>query len=344
MTDGTSPAEETVAASPKTLSIIIPVYNGTEYLDRCVDSVLSQRRFGQDDLEILLLDDGSTDASLEAIRRLEKAHPTCVRGLHHPNMGVAATRNRGIEEARGTYVMFIDQDDWIDDDYCRTYHDAIEATGADVVYGGYRRPDRTGKVRSSMVPSPAPYSRFIVMAAWAKIHSRAFLISSGARFFSNKFGEDNVFTVTEIAATDRWHRIDYVGYNWFYNEGSVSNTSQRGLTADNTAHLMAMLQALRAAAGSQRASYAVRYYLLRTIVFYLLFSGRRSRAGDFVQAQKLFFDWHRTHCGPLRGREVFGPRGETTQARLAILVMITLDRLKLTGLFARAYCQPGSRA
>lgn len=335
MTDG---------VSTKRLSIIIPVYNGAEHLPRCVDSVLSQRGVGTHDLEILLLDDGSSDSSPDVIRGYERQHPDCVRGLHHPNMGVAATRNRGIDEAHGTYVMFIDQDDWIDRDYCRTFLDAIESGRADVVYGGYRRPDTTGRILTTTRPGADFYARFIVMAAWAKIHSRDFLLGNGVRFFSNKFGEDSVFTVSEICSTDRWHRINYVGYNWFYNEASVSNTSQRGLRPDDTDRLLALLNELSCAASKQRGSFAVRYFLLRTIVFYLLFSGRHSRPEDFLHAHKSFFSWYRSECGQLSIRESLGPAGETLQARLAILLMIVVDRLRLTPTFARAFCRPGGAA
>ena len=131
-----------------------------------------------------------------------------------------------------------------------------------------------------------------------------------------------------------------MGYNWFYNEASVSNTSQRGLTPHNTEQLLALLNALLEAAAAMRGSFEMRYYLLRTIVFYLLFSGRHSRPEDFLHAHGTFFSWYRTHWRALAGREFFGPQGETMQARIAIITMILLDRLRLTGIFARAYCRP----
>ncbi len=328
------------ASSPKKLTVIVPVYNGATYLARCLDSLLAQEGFPSDDLEILLLDDGSTDSSGTIIDRYHQAHPQCVRGLQHPNMGVAATRNRGIDEARGVYVMFVDQDDWVDSTYCRTFYDAIVASGADVAYGGYRRPDEAGRVRVTVTPGRDFYARFIVVAAWAKIHSRAFLLEHGVRFLSNKYGEDTVFTVAEIAATSAWQHIDYVGYNWFFNTASVSNTSQQGLTPDDTAPLLTLLNEIRGAAAALRDTVEVRYYLLRTIVFYLLFSGRHSTPRDFVDAQSALFHWYKTHCGALSARELMGPPGETTQARMAILAMVIVDRLRLTALFARIYCRP----
>ena len=328
----------------KQLSIIIPVYNGKRHLRRCVDSVLSQKHFPRDQLDIILLDDGSRDSSFDIMQDYEHAHPECVRALQHPNMGVAETRNRGIREARGTYVMFIDQDDWIDKDYCHTYHTAIESTGADVVYGGYRRPDATGRRGRPMLPSDSFYSRYIITAAWAKIHRRELLIRASITFFNNKFGEDSVFTIKEISATDKWHRLDYVGYNWFHNESSVSNTAQRSMSEQDTLQLMVLLEELLGAAGENRHTYEMRYYLLRTITFYLLFSGRHGRPEDFIRSHHAFFHWYRTNCGNLSWGQLLGPKGETLTARLAILVMAAIERFNLAHGFARILSRPPGRS
>ena len=125
------------------VSIIIPVYNGEKYLKRCVDSVFA---CGFEDMEILLLDDGSTDSSSKIIAEYCDAHSEIVKGFSHENMGVASTRNKGIELARGQYILFLDQDDWLDSDYIHTFYQAIEESGADVAVGGYKRPDANGKI------------------------------------------------------------------------------------------------------------------------------------------------------------------------------------------------------
>ncbi len=340
MNEPVSVEELDATESTKRVSIIIPVFNGELHLARCIDSVLAQTGIPLTELEVLLIDDGSTDRSPEIIDTYSQAHPATVRSLAHPNRGVALTRNRGIEEAHGSYVMFIDQDDWIDSDYCRTYLHAAELSGADVVYGGYRRPDGTGGIDRTEIPSQTYYSRFIVTAAWAKLHTREILKQHGVTFFPSKFGEDAVFTIREIAATPNWHRIDYVGYNWFLNRRSVSATVQRGITAKDTEHLLALMNELLRSGSALRTTYEMRYYLLREIVFYLLFSGRHSRRADFLHLHRVLFRWYHTEVGALSVRELAGPHGETVPARLAILAMVLFDRLRLTGLFARLYCRP----
>ena len=99
------------------VSIIIPVYNAAKpwkeektALHRCLDSVLSQD-FG--DFELILVDDGSNDAS-PAILDAYAAADSRITVIHKPNSGVSDTRNRGIERACGDYIQFIDADDWLD--------------------------------------------------------------------------------------------------------------------------------------------------------------------------------------------------------------------------------------
>lgn len=89
------------------ISFIIPVYNSKDYLPACVDSI---RTAGFEDYEILLIDDGSTDGSGALCDGLVQRFPE-VRVVHQPNAGVSAARNRGICEARGDYILFVDSDD-----------------------------------------------------------------------------------------------------------------------------------------------------------------------------------------------------------------------------------------
>ena len=94
------------------LSIIVPVYNVAEHLMRCLESIVVQMR---DDYELLLIDDGSTDASGALCDAFAHEHPGCnVVVIHQPNGGLSAARNAGIDRARGEYITFVDSDDYID--------------------------------------------------------------------------------------------------------------------------------------------------------------------------------------------------------------------------------------
>ena len=92
------------------ISIIVPIYNAEEYLERCIESIKKQT---YQKWELILVDDGSTDCSLQLCEKIA-LKDTRIRVIHIENLGVSMARNRGIEEAKGEYISFIDADDWVD--------------------------------------------------------------------------------------------------------------------------------------------------------------------------------------------------------------------------------------
>ena len=121
-----------MATSP-TISIVVPVYNTQRYLQECLDSLLKQ---SLSDIEIICIDDGSTDGSPAMIDEAAKADAR-VKAIHQANAGVSAARNHGLELACGTYVLFVDSDDFIRHDTCELLHKVAERDSADiVVFGG----------------------------------------------------------------------------------------------------------------------------------------------------------------------------------------------------------------
>lgn len=100
-------------------SVIVPVYNVEDVLDRCIESVLVQT---YKDFELLLIDDGSNDQSLQICLRYA-ALDNRVRVVHQDNSGVSAARNKGLSKAKGKYIVFIDSDDYVDEDYLSSFCD-----------------------------------------------------------------------------------------------------------------------------------------------------------------------------------------------------------------------------
>ena len=114
-------------------SIIVPVYNSEKYLADCLESVLNQT---VDDFEIIIVNDGSTDDSQSIIDRFA-ATDTCITAISQNNAGVSAARNRGLEEARGEFVSFVDSDDRISNHYVESLEIEFERHDPDIiVFGG----------------------------------------------------------------------------------------------------------------------------------------------------------------------------------------------------------------
>jgi glycosyltransferase EpsH len=117
------------------ISVIVPVYNVEKYLTQCVDSVLSQT---YSNIEVVLVDDGSTDASPGICDRYAQNDKRIIV-IHKKNEGLSSARNKGLEAATGDYIMFVDSDDWIDLDTCEVVLEKALNTNVDLVFWSYVR-------------------------------------------------------------------------------------------------------------------------------------------------------------------------------------------------------------
>ncbi len=115
-----------------TVSVIIPVYNASKSLNKTLESLINQT---YSDLEIILINDGSKDSSLDICRQYAEKDSR-ITVLTHENHGVSYTRNRGLDIATGKYLMFLDGDDTFDSEMIQKYVEIAEKTNADVVIGG----------------------------------------------------------------------------------------------------------------------------------------------------------------------------------------------------------------
>lgn len=111
------------------ISIIVPVFNTEKYLDKCIQSILGQT---YSNIELLLIDDGSTDSS-GAICDKYVTQDSRVRVFHKPNEGVSIARNWGLDNAKGEWITFVDSDDWIDTDMYEKMYNAVMQNKADMV-------------------------------------------------------------------------------------------------------------------------------------------------------------------------------------------------------------------
>lgn len=186
------------------LSIIIPVYNAEDYLDRCLHSIIDQ---GFASYEVILVDDGSTDSSPLICDRYSATDPR-FRTIHKPNGGVSSARNAGLELAKGEYVMFVDSDDALLPYAIDDMMDVV--AGEDMVVAGYAVfmggvPIRNMHPSASVSYKGVEYARFfqdnirrnceMLDAPWAKLFRRKAI--GATRFDENlNYAEDKLFVFT----------------------------------------------------------------------------------------------------------------------------------------------------
>ena len=122
-----------ISVEENIISIIIPAYNAEKYIGKCLESVVRQ---SYANLEIIVVDDGSRDATGRIIDRYKEKDER-LKAIHQDNMGQAKARNVGLECAKGKYIMFLDSDDWLDPNCCEIVLNEIEKEQADIVLFEY---------------------------------------------------------------------------------------------------------------------------------------------------------------------------------------------------------------
>lgn len=180
------------------ISVIVPVYNTEKYLTECVESIISQT---YRNLEIILVDDGSTDLSGSICNSFAEKDSRIIV-IHQKNVGLSAARNRGLDECHGEFVAFVDSDDIIPPDAMTNLMKIHSETAADLVIGGYYGIGTAGYVRWNIIPGgvktytgtgfltdPAAQNGIPVILVWGKLYSKE--LWDGIRFPIGQRFEDS---------------------------------------------------------------------------------------------------------------------------------------------------------
>lgn len=315
------------------VSIIVPVYNTEKYLNRCVDSILNQ---SFENFELILIDDGSTDRSLQIMREYESKDKR-VRIFSNKNSGPALTRNFGIDKSESDYVMFIDSDDYIDYNYIKAYYSAISANDFDIVIGGYKRVINE-KIEYTLRLKSGEFSKYVVTGPVCRIIKKSFLDDNNVRFLDTNSSEDVYFNLMIYNKTKKIGIIDDVGYNYFYNANSLSNTAHKGFKKD--IRITELLDLINVEDSYNKE--LNQYYIIRYIIWYLLYSGKTASSDDFISEYNKLFGWLDCNIPNHRKNKYlsfFKPKEDPFKYRLIINTFSVLSRMNLIGFFSKIYCK-----
>ena len=211
-----------------TISIIVPIYNAERTLNRCVKSLLEQ---SFDKIEILLVNDGSKDGSLQLCREWEKADPR-IRVIDKPNGGVSSARNMGLEVATGEYVVFCDSDDCVSPYWCEILLQNSAPGDMAVCDMVWPPPERetlqtlSAKIieRNEFMNHPS-----VMSSVWNKIFQLQIIREKGLRFSEQlRLGEDFVFVMHYLGCiTGQVHILPHKLY--YYDTSTEGSLSKRSI-------------------------------------------------------------------------------------------------------------------
>lgn len=212
------------------LSIVAAVYNLEKYLPRCLDALVNQTL---QEIEILCVDDGSTDSAPQIIDNYQKRYPDKIKVFHKENGGEFTTRNYGLERATGEYVTFVDTDDYVERNWAEKLYNAAKENDADLTVCAFERIDlKTNKVVATNmtnfgntvkeINSKDDYLLFINPAPWNKVYKREKI--KDLRFLPFRGFNDTMFLASCYTKMNKIAFIPDVLYHYYLRYDSQIHT------------------------------------------------------------------------------------------------------------------------
>lgn len=259
------------------ISIIVPVYNTAAYLERCVDSILKQT---YTQLEIILVDDGSTDASAKMCDAYAEQDDR-VKVIHKENGGLSSARNAGLREALGSYIGYVDSDDWIEPDMYKDLLGACLEHQADVAICKYASiyPECEDKVESdrvSVLTRETLLEKYIgddkdyviYNSVWSKLFKRELV--EGMLFPEGHNSEDIMYTTRSFCRADKAVYIDRCFYNYVLSRADSIMNSNRGerMFRDEIPFWREHIECIRERVSDAMGDYAAFHFYRRLLSYY----------------------------------------------------------------------------
>ncbi len=314
----------------KKISVIIPVYNVEKYLARCLNSIIKNT---YKNIEIILVNDGSKDKSQEIIDKYKNKYGNIIKAKEQENKGPAEARNVGIEMASGEYLMFIDSDDFIKEDYIENYVKTLKEADYDLVAGGYHK-WIDGKITYTIALQDEPWAKFMIMGPYTKLYKKSFLQENNIKFVKVNIGEDIYFNLQVNALAKKVKIIDYVGYYWYTNNESISNTMHKDI---KNLEIDKMLNGsydslIEKNAINPNNKELIELYYYNFIIWVLQWTTKNTKFKDMSKEYDRLFKWLKERFPNYKKNKLIGinkPEGERFVVRIMFFIFMIMHKLHL---------------
>lgn len=222
--------KERTRIADELISVVVPVYNVEKYLERCVDSIIKQT---YKNLDIILVDDGSPDNSGKICDNYKEKY-TNIRVIHQKNQGLSVARNNGLAVAKGSYITFVDSDDWIAPDMVSVMYKNLKKSYADISVIGFYNVYEDRKMVKNTIGNKTQimtsmealecflFNGYITPCVWGKLYKID--IWSGVKCPPGKLFEDQYTTYKLL---DKANKIVFNPYPYYYylkRNGSIGHS------------------------------------------------------------------------------------------------------------------------
>lgn len=217
------------------ISVVVPIYNAEKYLEKCINSIIKQTH---KNLEIILINDGSTDNSLNIINTFYQKHKDKIKVISRNNKGIGYTRNEGLQKATGEYIIFIDSDDYLELNMLEKMYNKLKTKKADLVICNYKIYNETGVLKKVDVTKNIKDETMLVkqpnlmnelnFAPWNKLYKRELFNDIT---FPEKYKYEDLSAIFKVCLkAKKIVKVDDYLYNYYVNNlGETQTVNERNL-------------------------------------------------------------------------------------------------------------------
>lgn len=293
------------------ISIIMPIYQAEEFLEDTITNFTKQKI---DDMELICINDGSTDKSGEILEKLKEKYDF-IKIINQPNHGSGAARNRGIKEAKGKYIAFLDADDrFMDSNAINEMYTYAIKNNADIVCANLERVSVEFKSEGNFNYDNGNYTKFteytqikpqeygIPWAFYKNIYKKDFLVNNNITFPNLKRGQDPVFLAKALTSTYKIYTTPHTlyGYNYMANGGANSKVDNYDKKYDYIKHYQETIQILEDA---QYYDLATRYK--QQLVIYIGLINNRADHELLEIIHEIFEDGNKTYFNTIDEEQIY---------------------------------------